>query len=69
MCVEYVSAIRDMSSLRRPMGRPAACRRRLRARDEDGWTGAAPPTVTSPRSSGAKRMRMNTDRVMSTTIH
>jgi hypothetical protein len=47
-CVECVSALRDVSSHRRPTGRPAACPRRLRARDEDGWTGAAPLTVTSP---------------------
>jgi hypothetical protein len=46
MCVECLSTIRDVSSGRHPTSRPAACPRRLRARDEDGWTGAAPPTVT-----------------------
>jgi hypothetical protein len=77
--VEYTSAIRarDVSSHRRPAGRPAAfpdgrgVPRRPRARNEDGWTGAAPPTVTSPGvpARNAVGMHVNTpDRVMSAII-
>jgi hypothetical protein len=57
-CVGYVSTIRDVSSHRHQTGRPAAFpdgyglgtrpRTDGPVRDEDGWTGAAPPTVTSP---------------------
>ncbi len=47
-CVVYLSTIRDVSSHRHPTGRPAAFPDWLRAPDGDGWTGSAPPTVTSP---------------------
>jgi hypothetical protein len=42
--------LRDVSSHRPPTGRPAACPRRLRARDEDARAGhqSTPPTGASP---------------------
>jgi hypothetical protein len=58
-CVESVSTIRDVSSHRHPTGRPAACPRRLWARDGDGWSRSAPPTVTSP---GVPARKESTDR-------